>query len=549
MKFIKLTVAAFFIAVFLSITVICQTTTKARVRTQSLRGVVQYEVVEATKFTESYFRFFIPQCDGAPCDFAKLRQNEVDNLFPSSVNIQNIYLEGKGIDFQALSGNEVILYGTTPLISRKSADDWYNKNVFEVSSVEKVFDKSSEILSTMSDLQVAMPPFTFPSVPTTGALPVLLVRLRHQAVAPSLYTQSQIKNWWFTGSTSIKKFFENQSTYIFGSRGFSMKGLLDVTGDVTLEITVTATATTANCEQYIGNEWRVDADNQLEALGYSKVAYPVRVYLYAPMPGCTSTASASGRNFGDTTTISQVIMQLPTNGTQAALDAKTRVAVHEMEHTLGQGSHSKGQQIENGPIIDEGDPGDPLGQNSLTYNHGINDLKFGWNVSRFVFSSIQYRGTWTISLQPPSVTLFGLRTKHGPVGAYIPLIDSSGNLTGDVLQLEAPRAPTTPPNVWETFGSDTQAFTTGVAMRKIGSNLSSSFTGTILIDGTPGTPCCKDAPLLPNASWTSALYDVTVTVIGTNSRGVTTVRVTLGSRYPIAPTSSGFQEESWVKRQ
>lgn len=550
MKLIRLIVAAFFIAVFLSFTVVCQTTAKARVRTQLLRGVVQYEVVEATEFADSFTRFFIQQCDGAPCDFAKLRKVEVETQTLSRVNIQNVYLEGTGIDFEALHGNEVILRGIRPSLSRKQVSD-SPSNTFIVSSVEKVFEKTAEERKAIMQSQLFLPPLTLPTSPTTGQWPVLVIRVRHQAVTASPYSQSQIKDWIFTSATSARKYFEDQSTYIPGSRGFSIKGLNDITGDVTPEVTVTATATTANCAQYIGNEWRWDADNQAETLGYSKVAYPIRIYLYAAMPGCSSTASASGRNLGNSTSMSLVIMQLPSSGTQAALDAKSRVFTHEMNHAIGQGAHSKGQQTEGGPTIEEADPGDPLGQISLTFNHNVNFLKFGWHVNRFAFSSIQYQGTSTTVLSPPSKTLDGSRNKRGYAGAYIPLRDLSGNLTGEVFVLEAARPPTT---IWDVFSSDSQAFSQGMAIRKIPTDFSSSLTGTIMQDTTPGTPCCKDAPLVPDASgsatWTSSLYNVTFIVFTPNSRGMMEVRVILGPNYPTAPSASGIQEAvGWVKRQ
>ena len=105
-------IAALFAALFLNIAVVSQTTSVVRGRTETIRGTVQLEVIENLEARSYISRFFIQQCDGAPCDIAALRERERVTQTLHHVDEKYIYLSGQNHQFFAnLHGREVILSG------------------------------------------------------------------------------------------------------------------------------------------------------------------------------------------------------------------------------------------------------------------------------------------------------------------------------------------------------------------------------------------------------------------------------------------------------
>ncbi len=498
----------------------------------SLQGVVRFLVVEGTEEQPSHFRFFLEQCDGAPCNFASEQSKQATSKNPisKSIDIDHIYLTNKSgkIDLRDLVNKEVILRGES-----QTAQNFFPfgkkteglETDFNVLEIEKVVEEP-----TVNHL--VAPPLNIPPA-STGQRKVLAMLVNFQ-VAPTMpYSQQQIKDWVFTGPKSARKFFEDSSFYNASTNeGMTLVGNNDPSGDVTPWLSLSGPQT--NCAQNMFNEWRIQADNLAEAQGFSKLTYQTRLVLYAPIPGCSLGAQATVAAFGDQSAVTYVFIQLPA-GSQEILDTRLSALVHEIEHNLGQGAHSNGQQTEGGPILEYFDRADPLASSVITFNSNVNRIKFGWTSISQMYPAIEYRKpggqSYMVRIQTPSQRTKGIGPSSPPIGAFIVLRDMNGNPTGEAFVLERRRST----GLWDQFGTDVQAYNLGLAIRKVSLNLSSGFNGSVIQDTTPATACCKDAPLVPgpsgSASWTSNLYGVTIKAYTGSVSGML-VEITLGGNYP-----------------
>lgn len=475
-----------------------------------IHGVVRVQVVEATEGTPSYFKFFIEQCNGAMCYFGNMNDD---------VDIQFVFLSGK-VDFLELANKQVILTGQSfnelnLFDEHRKVNISFNQN-FEVSKVVQIFEPPpvNELVAT---------PITTP-LPTLGSRNVLAMLINFQSAPTTPYNQQQIKNWVFTGSNSARQYFEDSSF-----KQFTIKGQIDPSGDVTPWLSLTANQG-ANCGDNLFNAWRIEADNLAAAQGYSKTAYKVRIMLHAPIPGCPWSALATVGTFGDTSGVTYAFLQLPTNGSENSLRIIFHSLIHEIEHCLGQGTHSHGQETESGPLMESADRADPMGA-GMTFNSNILRIKFGWYTTAQLYPAIQARGTYRFKLQTPAIQTKGIGPNSPPIGAFIVLRDMAGNPTGEVFMLERRRSV----GSWDQFGTDVQAYVKGLAIRKVRMDFQNLNTGSV-IQNTSGVVCCKEAPLVPDASgsasWTS-MYGVTLKAYTSTVTGMW-VEATLGPNYPAA---------------
>ena len=270
------------------------------------------------------------------------------------------------------------------------------------------------------------------------------------------------------------------------------------------------------------------------------------------MTDCDFSAGATVRTLGDSGAITAVFMQLPTSGSQAALNSKFKTLIHELEHALGIAGHANGQQCEGCTIEDTIDNGDPMGATSIVpLNNVINFFKLGFNQRQKMYPAMETRGTYQIRLHSIAKTLALPRTRNYAVAAFVPLRDMAGNLTGKALVISGARPRATETDVMDVFGSDVLAYTKGPSLHLVDLDLASSFTSSIIQDATPGTSCCKDAPLVPDASgfaaWASSLYGVTVTA-GIPFNNISDITVNLGSNYPVA-SNPLFLSDEIIRRQ
>jgi hypothetical protein len=508
----------------------------AQQKQEVLQGMVRLEVVEATESEPSHYRFFIERCSGKPCDWEALRQAESEGKSLADLQIKNVYLTGK-IDFEGLVHKEVLLLGQSAgakTLRRSKAARTGSSDEFEVSEVIKVLgDRQAELMAAAGP-EFSAPPLIIPP-PTRGQenLLVLMVNLQSNPITP--YTPQQIKDLVFTGPRSVKKYFEDVSWYQPGSnRGFSIKGVNDPAGDVTPWLSVTAGPSSGQtCVNYLTGNLRTEADNLAEANGFSKVMYPNRAYLYAPNI-CSTSPFASVAPFGDNTAMSYFFMGLSIDGTQSWLDLAFHTFIHEYDHTLGRAAHSNGRQTETSPVLEYADRADPLGNSTiLTFNSNINRATYGFLTTGRFAPPIEYRmpEPYRVLLQTPAIPTKGVGPSDPPMGAYILLRDLAGNLTGEVFVLEYRKSM----GMWDQFGTDTQAYNGGLAIRKTGLDWSHWGTGTVIQDTTPATSCCKDAPLKPTswagATWTSNLYGVSIKAFPPTVYGMW-VEIILGNNYP-----------------
>lgn len=458
--------------------------------TNRVSGVLQMEIIEPYGIVPQQNRYFVQTWDG---------QNHRRTYFTT---------KSDKIDFSQFVNKEVTVLGSG------------DSNNFVVSQVvSKESDSRPLIEDIPSDAIVA--PFTMPPS-TLGTRTILFMLVHHGQTPTTSFVPAQIKEWGMTGDISAKNFVKTSSF-----DRFSFVGSIDPTGDVTPWLPLTASPD--NCEQNMGNAWRMEADNLAEAQGFSKTAYKFRVVLFAPIPGCNLTAMAQVGIFGDSTGVVYATMQLPSSGQQSDLVDKLDTLVHELEHNLGQAEHSNGQQTENGPILTQRDNGDSLGSNRLVMNHLVNRMKFGWLTTAQIYPTISVRGQHRFLIQSPSRPSKGIGPNSPPVGGVIELRNLDGTLSNKLMVLETRTRST----YFDVFESDIASFVGGVAIRIVNRNLEASSTGTVLLDTTPLTPCCDDAALNPGRSFTVNQYGVTVSAAASMLNRVW-VTVNLGDNYPVS---------------
>lgn len=515
---------------------------KDKVPEDSITGVITAEVIEPTKTEPEKTRFFIQRCNGLPCDFLQEAilsdiRNGSRTQFPAGLQIQRIYLE-TDLDMHPYLNRKLTLVGQArnPLsvwnISKQSMVTF--NQTFVVSKIAKVFPEP--IVNQLVADPIILPPRT------VGYKNVIVMPINFASNPIISYSQQQLKDWVFTGERSAKRYYNDVSFYdAYTGDGLTFKGMNDPTGDVTPYLTLTADPTEP-CAQPIGNAWRIEADNLATQAGYPVAPNQIRVLLYMPIPGCSLTAQAQVGILGNNSTVTYVFMQISGTASPQYMVDHLRTLLHELGHACGLARHFGGQQTETSPVIEYGDAGDPMGGSATIvplYFSNINRIRFGWYETAQLFPVIQTQGEHSFFLQTPAVQTKGIGPNSPPIGAFIPLRDSSGALTGEVFMLER-RINIGP---WDIFQSDAQAYAKGVSIRRALLNFGDFSSPTVLQDTTPGTTCCKDAPLVPGplgtATWTSQLYGITVTAY-TGTRRSQRVVVTLDSRYPaVAPFDSG----------
>lgn len=467
---------------------------------REIRGSLQMEVIETRANAEQFeaeastqVRYFVQSWDGA--------------------NFRRTYLAPKQeFDLPALLHQEVILRG-------RGTDHRFLPSSITGTEITRTEELGSAERQTAA-LSPTVGPFTTPT-PTLGSRTALFLLAYHGNTPTTSYTPAQIKQWGMTGEMSANRFFQASS---FGQ--FSLTGINDPTGDVTPWLRLSGSAD--NCFQNMGNAWRIEADNLAEAQGYSKTAYKFRVILFAPIPNCSLSAMAGVGVFGNPSEVMYSFIQLSPNGTDEDLQDNLFVLIHELEHNFGQSEHSNGQQYEGGPILDTRDNGDSMGSNKLIMNHAVNRIKLGWLTTWQQSRTYVTRGTHRLQLQSPSQPWPRTSPVLRPLSAgFIELRNLDGTLADKVMVLET-RTNLAP---HDQFGTDTQAYVGGVAVRLVSRNLAAPGTGTLILDSTPATFCCKDAPVVVGRSFTFSTYGVTVTP-SRSVWGRVNVTINLGTNYP-----------------
>ncbi|QQS22841.1 hypothetical protein IPM19_04420 [bacterium] len=469
--------------------------------TRQVSGVLRMEIIEPYGEMPMQIRYFVQYWDGK--------------------NFRHTYIADKsGADFAAVLNKEVVISG-------RGTDDLFEMNELKASS--KTAKQNALPAESTSSIQqrsaIGENPTVAPNTPFTMPQATLgfrntLFMLAHRGAVPSTsYTPQQIKRWGMTDVMSANMFFRNSSFWKFG-----LKGVIDPEGDVTPWLPITVGP--EDCFQGMMNSWRMQADDLAEAQGFSKTAYKFRVLLYAPMETCTLTASAQVGVFGDPNGVVYIFMQIPSSGTDEDLQDRLHTLIHEFNHSFGQAEHSNGQQFENGPILLQKDHADSLGT-GLIMNHLINRIKFGWLSPAQRYPVVSSRGRHRILIQTPSRPGKGIGPNVPPPGIFIELRNLDGTLSDKVMVLETRSLMP----YYDMFPSDVQGYVGGLGIRLVSKDLENTATGTVLIDSTPETECCKDAPLRPGRTFSMAKYGVTITTAA-SIRYQVWVTLDLGNNYP-----------------
>ncbi|HEX5826166.1 MAG TPA: M12 family metallo-peptidase [Candidatus Limnocylindrales bacterium] len=352
---------------------------------------------------------------------------------------------------------------------------------------EALVDAASlDATSPASDTTVTADSIATAAVVTKN-IAVILVNFRDDTARP--FTTSAVQTAFFTGSTSAKRFFEEES-----------KGRMSVTGSVFGWYTLDTTSTTCDW-----TTWTTMANNAVAANGGSLSGYTNFAYVIPATAACGWAGVAY------------------INGSKSVLNntISVQVITHELGHNFGLNHANALYCTANGSRVSIAapesceskgyqDPFSTMGNNALRHNHGAHLGALGWVASSETVLAAP-GNQYTISPYFGSGAVKLVRVPRG---------------SGATLDLDF-RATY---GAFDTFTADSPAVA-GVTIR-----LSESSTSRVshLVDTTPATADLKDAPLLVGKSLRDPVSGLTIKTVSVSSAGVV-VSVTEG----VAPSAPG----------
>ncbi len=498
---ISLTAHVLVFALYMSMFVPVVSSQKRQVRTEILEGVLGMMVFEETKEAPSHNRYYIEENDG---------KNRVYT-----------YLSGN-IDFLPLFNKKVVLRGTRsdyfPILDQFGAVERFHSMEFEVEAVEKV--EANESLSAPGTV---LGPLTLPP-PTVGERTMIQINVMPANNPTPQYSTEWIRGRLFTDPDSMRNLVTENS---YGK--YKLKGVHHPAGDVTPWITLTINPSEfINCSMFYNAAW-AQADNILEAQGFSKTLYRTRSYTFRNMPECNQTANATVGVFGENAGVRIINIHQPAwfNENHQSAQTGIRTFLHELGHNLGF-DHSRGENFDGGTIWEYGDPGDPMGTPRGFWHmfNNINRLKLGWLASTAKFVVIDVRGTSPMKhLQTPAVPTKGIGSNSPPVGYIIPILNTNGTLTDEVYIVERRRNL----GLFEVLTSQGSELAQGLSIRRHNVDLT-GYRGGVILNSHPTWPCCSKGPVPFGTSFTT-LKNVTFNV-GYGTPSWMAFTVTLPDYYP-----------------
>jgi hypothetical protein len=475
---------------------------KRLARAETLRGVVQMEVVEATEETPSYVRYYI----------------EEKNL--------PVYLSSK-TDLGPLFNKEVVLrgvrYGSIPILDQNGALVQLHSSDFEVQAVEKVTDNPA--VDSLIESSTIVGPLTLPP-PSRGQERAMIAISIMPANNPTpQWSTEWLRGKLFTNSDSLRNFILENSY-----RQYSLKGFYHPLGDVTPWITTTVPIDSSNCGAYY-TAVRAQVVSMLESQGYPMSQYRTQLFLFRYFPECPGAAFASAGPFGETQGVRIINFHVGQsfNETSSTVQDYINTIVHELGHNLGQGAHSNSQEIEGGPTQEYGDNADPMGAVRSFYLMFSNviRMKLGWFAATARYVVVDTRGSHSVFLQTPAIPTKGVGPNSPSPVYIIPIRNPDGSLTNEVYIIERRRNV----NQFERFDTDTIELSRGLMLRKHNVDLTYINYGSILINPRPGFfPCCKKA-VIPFGGVFTTVKNITFSV-GFGTPQSLPVKITLPDYYP-----------------
>ncbi|HMR55428.1 MAG TPA: hypothetical protein PKD34_02440 [Candidatus Doudnabacteria bacterium] len=481
---------------------------KRQVRTEILEGVLGIEVVEESEVAPSHHLYYIEEEDDG--------KNRVTT-----------YLSGK-VNFEALFNKKVVLRGHrsggTPIFDRFGSIERMHQDRFHVEAVEKVEENDS-----LNAPNTIFGPLTLP--PSTGGDRKMITI----NIAPANNPTPQYSVEWLRGLLYTNLDSLGAMIYANSYGQTRITGIHHPQGDIAAWVTVPfnpVPAPNGTCNEFF-NAARIEADNLVEAQGFSKTEYWTRNYMFRNMPECLGLASASVGPFGDSSGIRRIFSHMNQFFTEGGIGERggLQSVQHELGHNLGQIAHSKGEQSEGGMVYEYGDRADPMGGVSaakwLMFGNHIR-LKLGWHASTARYVVIDTRGSQPVHrfIQTPAIPTKGIGPNSPPIGYIIPIRNTDGSLTNEVYIVERRRNH----GFFEQFATNAQDLGRGLIIRKHSTDFVSGTSGSVMLNPQPQFTCCTRAVVPFGGSYTTSM-NITFTV-GYGTPNSMPFVVTLPDYYP-----------------
>jgi|GEM_PF-1351168 hypothetical protein len=480
---------------------------RQKVRIETLKGIVEKMIVEENEVEPTHSRFFIVETDGK--------------------NRMFTYLSGK-VDFEPLFNKEVVLRGVRsgylPVMNEFGSVEKIHSPNFEVTGIEKVIEDNS-----LNAPGSVFGPLTLPPPSHGQERPMLTINIAPANNPTPQYSVEWLRGKLHTNLDSLGNLIRENSY-----DQYKLVGFHHPLGDVAPWVTVSLTpvpAPNGTCYDYF-NAALVQADNMLEAQGFSKTAYRTRQYLFRNMPECAGLAQATLGPFGETSGVRYIFIHLNSifgESSSNIMNQQTfNTMLHELGHNLGQGAHSRGENSENGQIWEYGDKADPMGtvQNRYMMFGNIIRMKLGWHASTARYEVIDTRGSHSRYIQTPAIATKGRGPNGPPIGYIIPILNSDGTLTGDVYFVERRIGH----GLFDQFASQTVELGKGLIVRRHSTNFVSPNSGSIMMNFHPTMACCNKAAI-PFGTTAVTQRNVSFSV-GYGTRDWLYVTFTLPDNYP-----------------